>query len=62
MDAQLKLQGCGDKPTSLRFVYDQINVHVRGLRFLGISSDQYGSLLIPVIMSKMPSDIRLKIA
>jgi len=35
---------------------------VRGLRSLGISSEQYGSLLIPVVMSKIPSDIRLRIA
>ena len=35
---------------------------MRGLRSLGIGSDQYGSLLIPVIMSKMPPDIRLRIA
>jgi len=53
MDAFLKIQGCGDRPTSLRFVYDRINVHVHGLH-LGVGSDQYGSLLIPVVMSKMP--------
>ena len=47
---------------SLRFVYDQISVHVRGLASLGVSSEQYSSLLITIIMSKMPSDIRLEIA
>ena len=29
---------------------------------LGVSSDQYGSLLTPIIMAKLPNDIRLGIA
>ncbi len=61
MDELLKIQPCAtDKLSALRFVYDKISVHVRGFTSLGISSEQYGSLLIPVIMSKMPSDIRQK--
>ena len=63
MDELLKISGCtGDRLTSLRFVYDKIRAHVRGLATLGVSSEQYGSLLIPIIMSKMPNDIRLEIA
>ena len=52
----------GDRPGSLRAVYDKIMIHVRGLETLGVTSEQYGSLLIPVIMTKFPSDIRLRIA
>ena len=37
-------------------------VHVRGLETLGVTSEQYGSLSIPVIMTKFPSDIHLRIA
>ncbi len=37
-------------------------MHVRGLASLGVAADQYGSLLIPVIMSKLPSEIRLQVA
>ena len=63
MDALLKVQGCiGHRLAPLRFVYDRINVHIRGLNSVGVCSDQYGSLLIPVIISKLPIDIRLKIA
>ena len=63
MDEILKVQACtGEKLSSLRYVYDKISVHVRGLASLGVSSEQYGSLLIPIIMSKLPSDIRLQIA
>ena len=63
MDQLLKVSPCSnDRPASLRYVYDQICVHSRGLASLGVTSDQYGSLLIPVIMSKLPSEIRLQIA
>ena len=52
-----------DRPASLRYVYDQICVYSRGLASLGLSSDQYGSLLTPVMMSaKLPPEIRLQIA
>ena len=32
------------------------------MELLDVTSDQYGSLLIPVIMSKFPSEIRLRVA
>ena len=63
MDELLKLPACtNDRTSSLRYIYDQISVHIRGLASLGVSADQYGSLLIPAIMEKLPSDIRLHIA
>ena len=63
MDELLKISACdGDKSKQLRFVYDKVSVNVRALEALGIQSEQYGSLLIPVIMSKLPSDVRLQIA
>ena len=43
-------------------VFDKIMIHIRGLEALGVTSEQYGSLLIPVIMTKFPSEIRLRIA
>jgi hypothetical protein len=63
MDEILKVQACtGEKLSSLRYVYGKISVHVRGLASLGVSSEHYGNLLIPIIMSNLPSDIRLQIA
>lgn len=63
MEEILKLQPClTDRPSSLRFLYDKLSVHVRGLSSLGVSSQEYGSLLIPIIMSKLPNEIRLEIA
>ena len=49
----------GTEVKQLRAVYDKIEVNVRGLQSLGIKPDQYGCLLVPVIMSKVPDDIRL---
>ena len=63
MDEILKMQACtSGRSSQLRYVYDKISVHVRGLASLVISSEQYGSMLIPIIMSKLPSEIRLEIA
>ena len=46
----------------LRLVYIKISVNIRGLESLSESSNQYGSLLIPVIMSKLPHEIRVQVA
>ena len=64
MDELLKIQGCNDsdRHSSLRYVYDKITVHIRGLASLGVDSAQYGSLLIPIVMAKVPSELRLRIA
>ena len=63
MDELLKISVCSsERPSQLRYLYDKISVNVRGLEALGIKSAQYGSLLIPVIMSKLPPDIRIHVA
>ena len=59
MDEILKIPpSTSDQPSSLLFVNSKISVHVRGLKALSVSSQQYGSLLIPVVMSKLSNDIR----
>ena len=63
MDNLLKMPNCTGMDTSqLRSVYDRVSVNVRGLESLGVKAEQYGMLLIPVIMSKLPEDIRMQIA
>ena len=64
MDEILKIQPCveGGRLGPLRYVYDKISVNVRGLASMGVSSKEYGSLLIPIIMSKRSSDFRLQIS
>ena len=58
MEEVLKLNICAvDKPSQLRFLYDKININNRGLEALGVKSQQYSSLLIPIIMAKLPDEI-----
>ena len=62
-DNLLKLPVCtNDKPHQLRLIYDKAYAHMCGLESLGIGASQCGSFLIPVIMSKLPHDVRLQIA
>jgi len=44
---------------ALRHLYNQVESQVRGLRALGVGADSYGSLLAPVILNKLPQEIRL---
>lgn len=39
--------------TALRRMYDKVEVHVRGLKSLGIASASYGALLMPVLQKKL---------
>ena len=38
--------------------YDKVEANVRGLEALAIGSDTYGSLLVPVMMNKLPEELR----
>ena len=48
-----------DKASQIRLINDKISVKIHGLESLGIKSEQYGSFLIPVIMSRLPLDVAL---
>ena len=63
MDNLLKIPPCNDdKASHLSSIYDKIYANIRGLESLGVNRDQYGSFLIPIIMSKLPYEVRLQIA
>ena len=62
MKALLQLECNPGSIAQLRSLRDKINVQVRGLHALGISSEQYGALLIPVIMTRLPSEIALEVS
>jgi len=36
-----------------------IEINIRGLNALGVNSESFGNLLVPVIMKKISSDLRL---
>lgn len=61
MEALLTLEAVVSQNNSkaLRRLHDQVESQVRGLRALGIPAESYGSLLAPVILSKLPQELRL---
>ena len=62
MDELLKVPtSTWDKPGQLRIIYDKTKINVRGLESLGVKAKQDGSSLIPVIMSRLPAEVRLHV-
>ncbi|XP_071132834.1 uncharacterized protein [Mytilus edulis] len=47
---------------SLRMFYDKMESLVRGLESLGQTQDSYGNLLVPIIINKLPGEIRKHLA
>ena len=63
MEGLIKIPNCtSDRSGALRTVHDKIMINIRGLEALGVTSDQYGSFLISVIMTKLPDEICLRIS
>lgn len=48
--------------SSLQAFYDTMENHVRGLESLGRSNETYGDLLIPIVLEKLPCDMRTNLA
>ena len=46
----------------LRKLYGEIETNVRSLKNFNIMSDLYGPILISIVMSKLPDDIKLVIS
>ena len=60
MDALLNLPLVNNSDTErLISVYDLIEQYIRGLKTLGISGQEYGILLLPVLMNRLPWEFEL---
>ncbi|CAB3991676.1 TNF receptor-associated factor 3 [Paramuricea clavata] len=61
MDSLLKLPEATSmgEVKKLRNIYDKLESHVRSLRNVGVSPDTYGSFLAPVVMLKIPEELRI---
>ena len=46
----------------LRLLYDRVEAHVRALQALRIHCESYGKFLVPLLMEKLPSNMRLIIS
>ena len=45
----------------VRKLYDAIEQNCRGLQALGVTSSSYGAMLVPVLLQKLPEDIKLEL-
>ena len=45
--------------TRLRHLYDEIEAHFRSLEALGADKDSYSSVVVPVVMEKIPESVRI---
>ena len=61
MDSLLKLQPVHSSTDTkgLRCLYDQIEAHVRGLKTLDVPDTAYGTFLLPILVSKIPDELRI---
>ena len=64
MDAILKLPNisAADDTKGVRKVYDRLETHIRSLQALGIDSKQFGPLLVPVLLDRLPAELSLIIS
>ncbi|KAL5009405.1 hypothetical protein ScPMuIL_014986 [Solemya velum] len=46
----------------LKYFYDRMETYIRNLQSLGQCQDSYGTLLIPIIIGKLPADVRRNIS
>ena len=63
MDEILKIPACvSDSASQHGFVYHKIRVNIKSVESLGVTSNQYCSVLTLVLMSKLPHKISVQIA
>ena len=62
MRALLEIAKPTNNLTSLRAFHDTIESHSRGLSSLGKSEETYGDLFVPIILGKLPKEIRQNLA
>ena len=58
MQALLQLPAPSNSLHSLRHYYDKMEIYIRGLESVGQYQETYGSLLVPVVLDKMPAEVR----
>lgn len=62
MQALLEINTPTNTLASLQLYYDTIESHIRGLAALGKTEDLYSTMLVPIILGKLPSDIHRNLA
>lgn len=62
MQALLQMPAPSNSLHSLRHFYDKMETYIRGLESVGQYQDTYGSLLVPIVLDKLPGEIRKSLA
>ena len=58
METLIKINVPSSDVKRLRTFYDTCESYIRGLESLGVVTDTFGSLLIPVLLKKLPEEVR----
>ena len=58
MESLSKIRAPSSDIKNLREFHDTCEANIRGLETLGVMTESYGSLLIPILLKKIPEDIR----
>ena len=58
----LEISQVGESTSELRKMYDFVEAHVRSLQGLGVNGKEYGTILAPVVMNKLPREFILAIS
>ena len=61
MESLSKIDAPPADTKNLRTFYDTCEANIRGLEALGVKTETYGSLLIPILLQKIPEEIRYSI-
>ena len=48
----------GNDVQGIRHLYDKIGTHVRSLQSLSVQGENYGTLLVPVILESLPNEFK----
>ena len=64
MEDLLQVEGVtsSQNARALRQLFDHVSSHVRSLKSLGVEPKSYGSLLCPVLFTKLPAELQLLIS
>lgn len=58
MESLSNISGPPNDVQQLRTFYDNCESNIRALETLGVETDSYGSLLIPILLKKLPEELR----
>ena len=61
MESLSKISAPSTDVQQLRKFYDSCESNIRALETLGVQTDSYGSLLIPILLKKLPEQLRCTI-